>query len=225
MGKALQKPAQGRALGEPFRFHSHPPSGSRDNLIDRYCSSIADGAEYGEVALHACLLGYEVHGPRGSGARNFIQYTGAWLVLPLLSLPHVIFTVIAVTYLHFSLLLIPLSIGIAILRSRLWDINLLINRALVYGTLTACVIGIYVLVVGTLGILLQARSNLFISLLATGLVAVLFQPLRQRLQHAVNRLMYGERDDPYRVIARLGQLVYGSLAAHAVLPTFVERRA
>src|SRR2546428_6714473 len=73
MGKALQKPAQGRALGEPFRFHSHPPSGSRNNLIDRYCFSIADGAEYGEVALHACLLGYEVHGPQGSGARNFIQ--------------------------------------------------------------------------------------------------------------------------------------------------------
>ena len=151
-----------------------------------------------------------------------VGYTGAWLVLPLLSLPHVIFTVIAVTYLHFSLLLIPLSIGIAILRSRLWDINLLINRALVYGTLTVCVIGIYVLVVGTLGILLQARSNLFISLLATGLVAVLFQPLRQRLQQAVNRLMYGERDDPYRVIARLGQRVEGTLAAEAVLPTIVE---
>jgi signal transduction histidine kinase len=129
--------------------------------------------------------------------------------------------VITPAYLVISFTL-PLSIGLAILRYRLYDIDIIINRTLVYGILTASVIAIYVLVVSTLGILLQARSNLFISLLATGLVAVLFQPLRQRLQHTVNRLIYGERDDPYRVIARLGQRVEGTLAADAVLPTIVE---
>jgi signal transduction histidine kinase len=121
----------------------------------------------------------------------------------------------------FSLLL-PLSIGIAILRYRLWDIDLLINRTLVYGTLTASVVALYVLVVGSLGVLLQTQGNFVVSLLATGLVAVLFQPLRSCLQRVVNRLMYGERDDPYVVLSRLGKRLEVTFAPGAVLPTIVE---
>ena len=93
---------------------------------------------------------------------------------------------------------IPLAIGIGILRYRLWDIDPIINRTLVYGALTVAVVAIYVLVVGYLGVLFRTGSNLAISLLATGVVAVLFQPLRDRLQRGVNRLMYGERDVPTR---------------------------
>jgi signal transduction histidine kinase len=121
-----------------------------------------------------------------------------------------------------GLLLIPLTLGVAILRYRLWDIDILINRTLVYGTLTACVVGLYVLVVVGLGALLQSSGNLLISLVATGLVVVLVQPLRERLQRAVNRLIYGERDTPYRVISRLGQRLEATLALDAVLPTIVE---
>ena len=117
-----------------------------------------------------------------------------------------------------GMLLIPLSIGIAILRYHLLDIDLIINRTLVYGALTASVVGLYVLVVGGLGALLQSRGNLIVSLLATGLAAVLFQPLRDRLQRAVNHLMYGERDEPYAVLSRLGQRLESTLAPDAVLP-------
>jgi GAF domain-containing protein len=119
-------------------------------------------------------------------------------------------------------LLIPCSISIAVLRSHLWDIDLIINRTLVYGTLTACVVALYVLVVVGLGALLQTRGNLLISLLTTALIAVLFQPLHIRLQQAVNRLLYGERDEPYKVISRLGQRLEATLAPEAVLPTIVE---
>src|SRR5260370_11309338 len=70
--------------------------------------------------------------------------------------------------------------------------------------------------------LFQAQGNLGIALLATGLVAVLFQPLRNRLQRLVNRLMYGERDEPYRIISRLGQRLEATLSPEAVLPTIVE---
>ena len=129
--------------------------------------------------------------------------------------------VITPAYLVISFTL-PLTIAIAILRYRLYDIDIIINRTLVYGILTASVVAIYVLVVGSLGTLLRATGSLLISFVATGLVAVLFSPLRQRLQHGVNRLMYGERDDPYQVIARLGQRVEGTLAPDAVLPTIVE---
>jgi hypothetical protein len=86
-------------------------------------------------------------------------------------------------------LLLPLTIAVAILRHRLWDIDIIINRALVYGALTTIVIGIYVIVVGTLGTTIQGHSNLLVSVLATGLIAVLVQPLRDRLQRGVNRMM------------------------------------
>jgi signal transduction histidine kinase len=121
-----------------------------------------------------------------------------------------------------SVSLIPLAIGIAILRYRLYDIDLVINRTLVYGALTACVVGLYVLVVGYLGVLFHTDDNLLISLIAAGLVAVLFAPLRDRMQRGVNRLMYGERDDPYAVISRLGERLEATLAPEAALQTIVE---
>jgi len=123
---------------------------------------------------------------------------------------------------YVCLLLIPLSIAIAILRYRLWDIDIIINRALVYGALTASIVGMYILVVGYLGALFRTGNNLLISLIATGLVAVLFQPLRDLLQRGVNRLHYGQRDEPYRVVSRLGQRLEATLAPEAVLPTIVE---
>jgi signal transduction histidine kinase len=116
----------------------------------------------------------------------------------------------------------PIAIGIAILKYRLYDIDLVINRTLVYGALSASVAGIYVLVVGMLSTLFQVRDDLAISLIGTALVALLFQPLRERLQRSVNRLMYGERDDPYAVLSRLGRQLEATLAPNAVLPTIVE---
>jgi signal transduction histidine kinase len=117
-----------------------------------------------------------------------------------------------------GMLLIPLSIGVAVLRQHLWDIDLIINRTLVYGALSVSVVLLYVLVAGGLGALLQSRGNLIVSLLATGLAAVLFQPLRYCLQRAVNHLMYGERDDPYAVLSHLGKRLESTLVPNAVLP-------
>lgn len=101
--------------------------------------------------------------------------------------------------------LLPLCIGIAILRYNLFDIEMLISGTLLYGALTTIVIALYVIIVGALSQIAQERASLSISLLATGVVAVLFQPLRERLHRAINRLVYGERDDPYAVLTRLGR--------------------
>jgi len=120
---------------------------------------------------------------------------------------------------------LPFAFGLAIVRHRLWDIDLIINRILVYGILTACVIGLYVLIPVSLGILFQAQGHPIISLFATGLIAVLFQPLRSRLHRAVNRLMFGERDEPYTVLSRLGQRLEATLAPDTVLPILVETMA
>jgi signal transduction histidine kinase len=136
--------------------------------------------------------------------------------------PLVVDRLVGGSIVYLSFMLIPIFIGIAIFRARLFDIDLIIKRTLVYGILTAFVIGVYVLVVGYLGALFHTGSNLLISLLATGLVAVLFQPLRELLQRAVNRLLYGQRDEPYRVISRLGQRLEATLVPDAVLSIIVE---
>jgi signal transduction histidine kinase len=104
----------------------------------------------------------------------------------------------------------------------LFGVAPVLNRTLVYGALTAWVVGLYALVVGLLGALVAARASLLVSLLATGLVAVAFQPLRERLQRAVDQLMYGERQDPYAVLSRLESRLEATPALGAVLPAIVE---
>ncbi len=113
-------------------------------------------------------------------------------------------------------LLVPLALAVAIARYRLWDLDLLVNRALVYGALTACVAGLYALVVGRLGALVGGRGETWPHLLAAGLVAALFGPLRARLQRGVNRLLYGDRDEPYAALARLGRQLGAPLAPDAL---------
>lgn len=74
---------------------------------------------------------------------------------------------------------------------------------LVFASTLALQIYRYVLIVGYIGALFQTPNNALISPLATALVAIVFQPLRSLLQRAANRLLYGERDVPYQMLARL----------------------
>jgi signal transduction histidine kinase len=129
---------------------------------------------------------------------------------------------LSITLTNLTILGIAIAAAIAILRYRLYDIDLIINRTLVYGALTAGVIVIYVLVIGAVGLIFQQTSNLFISLLATSLAALLIQPLRERVQRGVNRLMYGERDDPYAVLSGLDRRLEESLSPETTLPIVVE---
>ncbi|QBD82973.1 hypothetical protein EPA93_46235 [Ktedonosporobacter rubrisoli] len=147
-----------------------------------------------------------------------LNQPGAYLV----NTPNSFLLIITIPLYRFWYLPVPFCIGIALLRYRLWDIDLIINRSLVYGALSASVIGMYVLVVVYLGTLLHTENNPAISLIATSIVAVLFLPLRTLLQRVVNRLMYGERDDPYAVLARLGSRLEAALVPEKVLPTIVE---
>lgn len=159
--------------------------------------------------LSLCVIGYLIS---GSVILSLGDPNGSDLPIKLL------FVIVSTL----SVLLIPVSISVAILRYRLWDINPLINRTVVYAALTALVVGLYVLIVSYLSFLFRTQSNFFISLVATGVVAVLFQPLREWLQQRVNHLMYGERDEPAAVLSRLGQRLEASLEPDSVLPSVVE---
>ena len=121
-----------------------------------------------------------------------------------------------------AILGIAVAASIAILRYRLYDINLVINRTLVYVALTVIIVAVYILIVFGFGILFQSQGNLLIALFATGLVAIIFQPLRERVQRSVNRMFYGERDDPLSSLSQLGKRLEGTLAPEVILPTLVE---
>jgi signal transduction histidine kinase len=103
------------------------------------------------------------------------------------------------------LALLPLATGAAILRYRLYDLDYLISRAVVYGLLTVAGVGVYVAVVKGAEWLLREGVGLGGSLLATAVIAVGFAPARDRLQRWVDRRLYGERHDPVRAMARLGE--------------------
>ncbi|MDQ4134111.1 MAG: histidine kinase [Actinomycetota bacterium] len=115
----------------------------------------------------------------------------------------------------------PIAIGIAILRLQLFDIDVAIRRSIVYAALTTCVVIVYVATVTVLSRVLHHRNE-WTSLAATGLVAVMFSPLRDRLQRGVSRLLYGERDDPYAIVSRLGQRLERVPAPGEVLPQLVK---
>lgn len=118
--------------------------------------------------------------------------------------------------------LIPITIGISALRFRLWQMDVLLNRTLVYGGLTAVVILFYVLVVGLLGAFLGRNSNVLLAVLATSLIAVFFNPLQRRLQLLVNQFIYGQRDDPFAVISALSRQLAETAVPNQTLPALVQ---
>jgi signal transduction histidine kinase len=114
----------------------------------------------------------------------------------------------------------PATIVIAILRYRLYDIDLVISRTLVYGSLAVFITAVYVGIVVGLGTLVGSggKPNLTLSIVATAIVAVAFQPVRERLQKVANRLVYGKRATPYEVLSQFSERVAESYAAEDVLP-------
>ena len=103
------------------------------------------------------------------------------------------------------LAILPLAIGAAILRYRLYDLDYLISRTVVYGLLTVGGITVYVGVVKGVEWLLREGVGLGGSLLATAVIAVGFAPARDRLQRWVDRRLYGDRHDPVQAMVQLGE--------------------
>jgi signal transduction histidine kinase len=98
--------------------------------------------------------------------------------------------------------ILAVAAGAAILRYRLYDIDPVLNRSLVFGTMAVLVTAGYAVVVTGVGRLVDGYGT-WLSLLATGVVAVTFEPLRSRVQRLADRLVYGRRSTPYEALARL----------------------
>ena len=114
----------------------------------------------------------------------------------------------------------PVAIGIAIFKHRLYDIDVVISRTLVYGSLAVFITAVYVGIAVGIGALIGGggKPNLGLSILATAIVAVGFQPVRERVQRVANRLVYGKRATPYEVLSQFSERVAESYAADDVMP-------
>jgi len=121
-----------------------------------------------------------------------------------------------------ALTAIPITLTMAVLRRRLWNIDPLVNRTLVYATLTVCVVALYAVSILYLGRLFRTEDNFVVSLLATAVVAVLFAPLKEWLQRRIHRLMKGRHDDPYAVLLELGDQLIRPLPPEAMLDAVVR---
>jgi len=122
-----------------------------------------------------------------------------------------------------------ITVGLAILKHRLYDIDPLINRALVYGALALCITVVYVAGVAGMGALVGSRAepgaDLLLSLVATAIVAIMFQPLRARVERLANRLIYGHRASPYEVLAEFSRGLAMAPSLDDMLPRIAEAAA
>lgn len=105
--------------------------------------------------------------------------------------------------------LVPLSVAAAILRRSLYGIEVVVRRSLVYVAMTTVLLLGYALVVTALGSVLRGHASDAAALAAAACVAIAFAPVRARVQRAVDRMLYGERDDPYAVLTGLGRSLHG----------------
>ena len=96
---------------------------------------------------------------------------------------------------------LPALGGIAMIRHRLYDVDVVLNRALVYGALSACVVGAYAGLVFGVGTIASGQGTV-VAAAAAALCALAAAPLRSRLQRGVNRLLYGARDEPVAAVDR-----------------------
>ena len=116
-----------------------------------------------------------------------------------------------------AFLLLPIAIGVAVLRYRLYDLDVVVRKAVVYALLAVFATLVYLAIVVGVGAWL-GRDSSFLTMLAAVIVAVTFQPVRARVTRFANRLVYGKRASPYEVLAEFSERVGGAYADEDVLP-------
>ena len=120
-----------------------------------------------------------------------------------------------------ALIGLPVAITVAILKYGLYEIDLIINRAVVYTLLAAAVTIVYVAIVVGVGALLGSHGGPLLTIVAAVAIALLFQPLRQRAQAVANRIVYGERASPYQVLSEFADSMANTLPLEEQLDRMV----
>jgi two-component system NarL family sensor kinase len=117
---------------------------------------------------------------------------------------------------------VPIAMSAAVLRHRALNIEVAVSRTVVYGALTIGAIGLYFAVVGTWSAAFGPITSMWGQAVIAAAIAVLSQPVRARLQSLINRRLYGDRDDPYRVVSALASRLEDTPVVASMLPEIVE---
>jgi signal transduction histidine kinase len=117
---------------------------------------------------------------------------------------------------------VPASIAVALFKYRLYDLDLVVNKTLVYGLLAAVFTLVYAAIVIGVGTIIGGRESPLLTMVAAVAIALGFQPVRQRVTHLANRLVYGPRATPYEVLSEFADRVATRYAAEDVLSRMAE---
>ena len=131
-------------------------------------------------------------------------------------------SVVATVLQNLAFLGLYAAVGIAVLKYRLYEIDVVISKAVLYGTLAAFITAVYVGLVAGVGTLVGNQRSPLLSALAATVVAVAFQPVRQRAGRLANRVVYGKRATPYQVLSDFARRIGGAYASEDVLPQMAQ---
>jgi signal transduction histidine kinase len=117
---------------------------------------------------------------------------------------------------------VPAAIAIALFKYRLYDLDLIVNKAVLYAMLAAVFTIVYLAIVIGIGALVGSRGNGLLTTLAAVVIAIAFHPIRERLRRFANRVVYGKRATPYEVLSEFSENVAGTYSSEDVLPRMAE---
>jgi hypothetical protein len=121
-----------------------------------------------------------------------------------------------------ALLCLWVALGTAVLKYRLYDIDIVISKAVLYGSLAVFITAVYAALVVGVGTLAGNQRSPLLAALAAAVVAVAFQPARQRAGRLANRVVYGKRATPYQVLSQFAQRIGATYASQDVLPQMAQ---
>lgn len=117
---------------------------------------------------------------------------------------------------------VPIAMSLAVLRHRALNIEVAVSRTVVYGALTVGAVGVYFAVVTAWSAVFGPITNVWWQAAIAAGIAVLSQPVRARFQTLINKRLYGDRDDPYRVVSALASRLENTPIVASMLPEIVE---
>ncbi len=173
------------------------------------------------AALVVSVVAVVVRFARSSGEERLqLKWfaAAALLVVATLILPIVTSSVVVNVLNNLAFLCLWVAIGIAVLKYRLYEIDIVISKAVLYGSLAVFITALYAGLVVGVGTLAGNRRSALLAALAAAVVAVAFQPARQRAGRLANRVVYGSRATPYQVLSDFARRIGGAYANQDVLP-------
>ena len=173
------------------------------------------------TALAVCALAVVVRfwGSSGEERLQLTWFAIAAAVLGVTLIPRILTDAPAsIVVMDLAMICLEVTIAVAVLRYRLYDLDIVISRAVVYAILAAFISAVYVVLVAGVGAAAGERSSTLLSAVAAAVVAVAFQPVRARATRLANLVVYGRRATPYQVLSDFAGRIGRGYSSEDVLP-------